>query len=236
MLAFGACFYKKKHVGGDPPYTFFYREDIMGFSLLPKEGNFFELFDKLAATAVEASQHFSATVSSGRFDEETVSKMRIIEHDGDELTHKIFDLLNKTFLTPFDREDIHALANEMDSIIDMLNTITNRLKIYHLSGVNEDLVQFALVIEKSVSATAGAVAGLRNTKNPNATQDACIEINRLENVGDTMRDNMLEKLFETAKDPFYLIKWKEIYQYSETVLDICEDVANVVESILVKQA
>jgi len=208
----------------------------MGFSLLPKEVNFFELFDKLAAVAVEASKHFSETVSNGRFDEETVSRMRTIEHEGDERTHKIIEQLNKTFITPFDREDIHSLANELDSIIDMLNTITNRLKIYKLHGVNDDLVQFALVIEKSVAATANAVKGLRNTKTPKATYGFCMEINRLENVGDTMRDNMLEKLFETAKDPFYLIKWKEIYQYSETVLDICEDVANVVSSILVKQA
>ena len=208
----------------------------MGFSFLPKEGNFFELFDKLAVTAVEESKHFSATVASGRFDEETVSKMRDIEHRGDDLTHNIIDQLNKTFITPFDREDIHALANELDSIIDMLNTITNRLKIYKLSGVNNELVEFSMVIEKSVMATASAVEGLRNAKNPKATHDACVEINRLENVGDTMRDNMLAKLFEEAKDPFYLIKWKEIYQYSETVLDICEDVSNVVESILVKQA
>lgn len=208
----------------------------MGFSLLPKEVNFFELFDKLANTAVVASKYFSEVVSKGVFDEESISKMKEIEHEGDELTHRIIEQLNRTFITPFDREDIHELANKMDNVIDMLNTILNRCKIYKLSGVNNELLQFASVIEKSVRAMGGAVEGLRNSKKPQTVLDACIEINRLENVGDTMRDQMLTKLFENATDPFYVIKWKEIYQYSETVLDHCEDVANVLESILVKQA
>ncbi|MGL4369369.1 MAG: DUF47 domain-containing protein, partial [Spirochaetota bacterium] len=88
----------------------------MGFSLLPKEVNFFELFDKLANTAVIAAKHFSDVVSKGKFDEETVSKRKEIEHEGDEYTHRIIEMLNKTFITPFDREDIHELANELDNV------------------------------------------------------------------------------------------------------------------------
>lgn len=209
----------------------------MAFRLLPKEFNYFELFDKLAATAVEAAHVFAGFAEQGRFDEVAIAEVRDIEHKGDELTHGIIQQLNITFITPFDREDIHQLAIEMDDIIDMINTMTRRMKIYKLSGaVNTALVGFAHVIVQSVEAVAKAVKGLSDMRKPKGTYESIIEINRLENVGDTMRDDMLEKLFETATDPLYVIKWKEIYQDAETVLDVCEDVANVVESIMVKQA
>ena len=209
----------------------------MGFSFLPKDYNFFDLFEKQANYAVDASVSFQELVSKGVFDEETLRKMHEIEHQGDEVTHDILNRLNKTFITPFDREDIHALAKELDDIIDMLYTIVNRLKVYHIAGTDKNLVQFASVIEESVRAVSRAVKGLRAAKNLNAVNEACVEINRLENVGDSMRDAVLAELFEAKKDdPIAVIKWKEIYQDAETVLDICEDVAHAVESILVKQA
>lgn len=208
----------------------------MAFSLFPKQVSFYDDFDKLAEVAIRASMYFQEIVAAGTFNEETVSKMREIEHEGDEITHGIFRKLNQTFITPFDREDIHALANEMDSIIDMFNTMINRMRVYRLSGVNHDLVQFSQVIEKSVRAVAAAVASLRNSKKLQTALDYCIEVNRLENVGDTMRDTTLGKLFDTSTDPIFIMKWKEIYQDAETVLDVCEDVSNVVESIVIKQA
>lgn len=208
----------------------------MAFRFLPKEFNFFELFNKQAQYAVDAAALFTELVTKGAFESEPVQKMREIEHSADDIAHDILNNLNKTFITPFDREDIHALASELDSVIDMIYTITNRMRVYKITGVNHDLVQFATVIEKSVRTLATAVEGLRDSKKPQATLDACIEVNRLENVGDTMRDAILAKLFDTASDPIYLIKWKEIFQFAEAVLDICEDVAHVVESILVKQA
>lgn len=203
---------------------------------LPKDFNFFDLFDKQADGAVAAAVQFRKMISSGALDEASLSLMREIEHNGDDVTHNILDRLNKTFITPFDREDIHALAKELDDIVDMLYTITNRMKVYKIEGVDKNLVQFASVIEDSVRAVSRAVKGMRGAKNPELISEACVEINRLENVGDSMRDNMLADLFENSKDPLEVIKWKEIYQDSETVLDICEDVAHVVQSILVKQA
>ncbi|MEN6473096.1 MAG: DUF47 family protein [Syntrophaceae bacterium] len=208
----------------------------MAFRFLPKEFNFFDLFNKQAQYAVDAAALFTSLVAKGAFAEEPVSKMREIEHQADDVAHDILNNLNKTFITPFDREDIHALASELDSVIDMIYTITNRMRVYKITGVNYDLVQFSSVIEKSVRTLATAVEGLRNSKQPQATQDACIEVNRLENVGDTMRDAILAKLFDTETNPIELIKWKEIFQFAEAVLDICEDVAHIVESILVKQA
>lgn len=208
----------------------------MKFSIFPKETNFFDMFDQLAAIAVEAADYFYEITSKGIYNEDVVSKMQEIEHRADQITHDIIDSLNKTFITPFDREDIHALANELDSIIDMLNTMTNRLRVYRISGVNSDLVEFAEVLKKSTATVELAVKALRDTKQLLAARQHCIEINRLENVGDRMRDDILGKMFDNATDPIYLIKWKEIILDAETTLDICEDVANVIESIIVKWA
>jgi predicted phosphate transport protein (TIGR00153 family) len=204
--------------------------------LLPKEFNFFDLFDKQADCALDAAGRFKELVTRGTLEDALIQKVKDAEHQGDDLTHDILDRLNKTFITPFDREDIHALAKELDDVIDMIYTIANRMKVYKVEGIDKNLVLFAVVIEDSVRAVACAVKGLRDMKNLKSVTDACVEINRLENVGDTMRDTMLAELFENSKDPFALIKWKEIYQDAETVLDICEDVAHVVQSILVKQA
>ncbi|HNX59445.1 MAG TPA: DUF47 family protein, partial [Spirochaetota bacterium] len=138
----------------------------MAFSFIPKEVDFFALFDKLASVAVDASVYFKEITSHGQFDEDTVSKMRAIEHSGDDITHDIMKNLNVTFITPFDREDIHALANKLDNVIDMFNAMTNRMKVYRINTVNEDLVQFSQVIESSVRAVANAVAEMRNSKDP----------------------------------------------------------------------
>ncbi|MDD5568432.1 MAG: DUF47 family protein [Candidatus Omnitrophota bacterium] len=208
----------------------------MFFNLIPKEFNFFDLFEKQVSYAVEATAAFRELASKGRIDEQGIERIRLIEHQGDEVAHTIIDQLNKTFITPFDREDIHALAKELDDVIDMINTIVNRMMVYKITNVNKNLVAFASAIEESVQAVACMVRAMRNMKNAKAISESCVEINRLENVGDTMRDKVLAELFETEKDPIAVIKWKEIYQDSETVLDICEDVAHVVSSIMVKQA
>jgi len=203
---------------------------------LPKEFNFFDLFEKQASYAVAAATYFKELVSRGAIDEPSLKKMHEIEHQGDEVAHTILAQLNKTFITPFDREDIHALAKELDDIVDMVYTIVNRLTVYKVSGVNKKLVDFAAVIEESVRGVACAIRGLRTLKSSKSVAESCMEINRLENVGDTMRDKVLAELFETEKDPIAVIKWKEIYEDAETVLDICEDVAHVVETIQIKQA
>ncbi|MDD2679635.1 MAG: DUF47 family protein [Candidatus Omnitrophica bacterium] len=202
----------------------------------PKGTDFFALFEKQVGYALDAAVYFKKIVSDGVIEEKEIEKIGSIEHQGDEATHDIFNQLNKTFITPFDREDIHDLAKELDDIIDMINTIVSRLKVYKITRVDKHLMEFAVVIEESVRAVECAVKGMRNMKNYKSISDACVEVNRLENVGDEMRDKVLAELFEKEKDPITVIKWKEIYQDAETVLDICEDVAHVVDSIIVKQA
>jgi predicted phosphate transport protein (TIGR00153 family) len=208
----------------------------MAFRFFPKAFNFFDLFERQVGHAVEAAAFFKEVVARGSVSEEAISKMAAIEHQGDNVAHTIIDQLNKTFITPFDREDIYALAKQLDDIIDMVNTILSRLKVYSITNVDQNLIEFSLVIEQSVQSVAKAVGGLRNMKNTQVVSDACIEVNRLENVGDAMRDRFLSELLTTAKDPIFVIKWKDIYMEAETVLDVCEDVAHVVDSIMVKQA
>jgi uncharacterized protein len=208
----------------------------MLFKFLPKGFNFFDLFDKQVGFAVDAANYFKVLVSKGVIDEAAIEKIASIEHQGDEVAHDIFENLNKSFITPFDREDIHALAKELDNITDMINTIVSRLRIYKITTVDKNLVEFASVISESVNAVSCAVKGLRNIKNSKSIQESCVEINRLENVGDAMRDKVLAELFEKSKDPIAVIKLKEIYQDAETVLDICEDVTHVVGAIMLKQA
>ncbi len=208
----------------------------MILKFLSKDANFFDLFEKQVQYAVDAASAFKQMMSRGVIDDEALRKIRDIEHAGDDATHLIFDQLNKTFITPFDREDIHALAKELDNVIDTINTIVSRMVIYKLTAGNKNMVEFSLVIEESVSAVARVIKGMRDMRNLSQVMESCVEINRLENVGDSMRDRVFGELFETEKDPITLIKWKEIYQEAETVLDICEDVTHVVETILVKQA
>jgi len=203
---------------------------------LPKSSNFFDLFDAQAGHMITAAAFLKELAAKGSIDESSFQKMKDIEHKADKASSEILDQLNKTFITPFDREDIYALTKELDDVVDMIYTIVNRLKVYKISGVDKNLVEFASVIEQSTHQAALAVKGLRNLKNSKKILEACVETNRLENVGDSMRDLMMTELFEKVKDPIFVIKWKEIYQDAETVLDICEDVAHVVESILVKQA
>jgi len=206
------------------------------FRLFPREFSFFKLFNEQVNYGVEAAHCFKEIASKGAVDDYSLERMKHLEHQGDNAAHAIIDQLNKSFITPFDREDIHALTIEIDDINDMLNTIVSRMKIYKISGVNKRLVEFAAVIDESVRAVATAVKGLNNTKNSKSIKEACEEVNRLENVGDSMRDEFLAELFELEKDPISVIRWKDIYQYAETVLDICEDVAHKVDSILVKHA
>jgi uncharacterized protein len=208
----------------------------MAFSLLPKNKYFFVLFNNQTQVAIAAAVLFAQQASQGDFGLESVKKMRDIEHKADDIAHEIMDRLNKTFITPFDREDIQSLACSIDDVVDLIYTISNRMKVYKITQVDSHLVEFSTIIEKSVRMLALAVEGLIDTSKPQTVLDACIEVNRLENIGDTMRDEILGELFETTTDAIHLIKWKEIYQFTEEVLDLCEDAVHVVESIMVKQA
>jgi uncharacterized protein Yka (UPF0111/DUF47 family) len=202
----------------------------------PKDFNFFDFFDKEMSYAEEACDLFKGIAAKGEVGTEDREKMREIEHSGDKMAYAIIEHLNKTFITPFDREDIHTLAKKLDDVNDMLNTIVSRMKVYKIKEPNKLLIEFSEIIEKAVCALGVAVRGLRDTKHMNKVVEACKQVSAYESEGDKLRDNALGWLVDNEKDPIEFIKWKEIYQEAETVLDICKVVGHVVETILVKQA
>lgn len=201
---------------------------------LPREDKFFDLFDKQAENLVRAAEYYHKLVEEGDFSPENVRKMHEFEHQGDELTHTTINKLNETFITPFDREDILALANRMDDIMDNIYLLTNRFSLYKISHPTSYSKKMAVTIEQTTKALRHTLAALRNKKHMKRTQEYCVEINRLENEGDVLRDEALSDLFKNEKDPIMVIKQKELYEIAETTTDFCEHVANLVESILVK--
>ncbi|HAH31667.1 MAG TPA: DUF47 domain-containing protein [Elusimicrobia bacterium] len=206
----------------------------MAINFLPKELKFFDFLSLQADNIIKAAECFKYSVKKGVFDEETVKKIKDYEHEGDTLAHEIVDMLNRTFITPIDREDIYSLANTLDDILDMINSMSNRIKLYKLNADEEYMVQFADTIEQSTRALTNAVKHMHDTKRARRVLDHCIEVNRLENLGDQIREKAISHLFETEKDPIMVIKWKEIYEVAEGTLDTCEHVAKVIEAILVK--
>ena len=207
----------------------------MAFNLFPREDRFFDLFDKQGFGMIKAAGYFKEIVAKGNFDEIEILRMHDIEHECDVITYDIVELLNKTFITPFDREDIHALAYEIDDIVDMIYCITKKIRLYKIHEINIDLLQFSDYIQQAVNALAKAMNGLRHIKNVRPILDNCKEVNKLESLGDQLKDAIIGKFLDNNPDPINFIKWKEIFEGTETLLDICESVTKVIESILVKQ-
>jgi uncharacterized protein len=208
----------------------------MGFSFLPKEFEFFDMFDELSSHCINASKQFQEMMNKTVFDENDVKKVKEIERTADKIVFSIVEKLDKTFITPFDREDIHALAHELDSVIDLVLKVCNHMKIYKISEINPKFKNEARLIERSISALNKAVNGLRNMKEPKTVQRYCNEVNVIEDEGDQLRNEVMEELFGEHNDAIYIMKWKDIFQFAEKVLDQCDDVAKIIESILVKQA
>ena len=202
--------------------------------LLPKEDKFFDLFDRQAENLVRAAEFYNKAITEANLSPENVREMHEFEHYGDEMTHAIINTLNETFITPFDREDILALANRMDDIVDNLYLLINRFYLYKITAPTEYSKKLAGTIDHAIKELTKAVATLRSNKHMKDTLRHCVEINRLENEGDVLRDEAISSLFANEKDPIMVIKQKELYEIAEVTTDFCEHVANMVESILVK--
>ena len=207
----------------------------MAFSLIPKEEKFFEMFEMQAGHNVEAAKVFKELVQKYSIESPAFEKLRDIEHEADITTHEIIDKLNRTFVTPFDREDIHALASEFDDVVDLIQSNAMRMQLYRVTSVTDDLVQLADILWQATENVRKAAIELKNPEKTRRLFDYCIEVNRLENSGDHVLGVALGKLFDGNPDPLNVIKWKEIYEVTETAIDKCEDVVNIIEGIVVKQ-
>lgn len=207
----------------------------MAFSFIPREEKFFDLFEAQAAHNVEAATLFRALSQKWDLKSPVFEKLKEIEHEADISTHEVMDKLNRTFVTPFDREDIHALASEMDDVVDLIQSISSRMQMYQVDHSSHELEQMAEILYYATENVRKAVASLKDPSKPRRILDYCIEINRLENAGDLMLETAIGNLFKGKPDPLEVMKWKEIYETTEQAIDKCEDIANVIESILVKQ-
>jgi predicted phosphate transport protein (TIGR00153 family) len=203
--------------------------------LFPKEIDFFELFDRAATNLTKATSVLVALMENFHTLEERSKEIYEIEQDGDMLTHDIMRKLNKTFITPIDREDIHALASRMDDILDLIWGGVDRMLVFKITAPTQEAIEIAKDLHMTTEVVQKTIKELRG-KNYSHVQEHCIEINRLENRIDRVFRDALGKLFDDIKDPLLIIKWKEIYEHFENASDRCEDVANVLEGIVLKNA
>src|SRR4051812_5458194 len=201
--------------------------------LVPRDKKFFDLFADMANNMVEGAKLLKAILEDFQNVEARVQKLHDIEHKGDELTHSVLVKLHQTFITPFDREDIHALASAMDDVLDYLHAAGERLVMYKITNAPSQAIALAEVIIKQSTELQKAVSMLDKH---DAVLDRCVEINRLENEADTLARTALAALFEREKDPITLIKQKELIEVLETATDKAEDAANILESVVLKSA
>jgi uncharacterized protein len=201
--------------------------------LLPQEKSFFDAFVELAKNVHEASGVLLRLLK--HYDDAPALAVKIedLEHTGDTLTHQLLRRLNKTFITPFDREDLHELASKIDDVLDLIEAAANGLILYRVTEVRPGMVRLAEIVH---AATEQMLQALRILEKQHHILDYCIEINRLENEADVVSRKMIADLFDQEKDPILIIKWKEIIETLEFATDKCEDVANVIETITMKNA
>jgi hypothetical protein len=206
------------------------------FSMIPKEAAFFELFERAANNVHQGAVQLVEFLE--KFDDgaERAKQIKELEHAGDQLTHQTILLLNKTFITPFDREDIHELACRLDDILDLTDTAANRIVLYRIAAPTEDARKLARCLQRATAIIVEALGLLRDAKHTEAILQKCIAIHTQENEADQTLQHALAALFENGLDPREIIKWKDIYQEIETATDRCEDVANVLEAIGLKNA
>lgn len=204
--------------------------------LIPREEKFFDLFEELINKIEEGGELFLDMVEHYEYSEQKIAKLKVMEQEADVITHRTYEKMHKTFLTPIDREDIYALVNKMDSILDMIEASAARMSLYKVKVPAKEIIDQAKILNKAIKKVKYIVHAMKNMKNAKMILDACVEINTLENEGDIVMRMTMTRLFEQEKDPIELIKWKEIFERIEEAIDVCEDVANVVEGIVLKYA
>lgn len=202
--------------------------------LFPREETFLPQFARGAAVILEAARVLDALAAAPVLDDERAVRIKQLEHQGDQIAHETFDLLNRTWITPIDREDIHVLVRNLDDVLDYIDAAAARIVLYRIASTTPELKKITSIIVQSAEAIQKAMALLSDLKHSKQILEACVEINRLENEADTVAQLAIGRLFAEAKDPIEVMKWKEIYDFVEGATDRCEDVANTLEAIVIK--
>lgn len=202
--------------------------------LFTKDEKFFQMFGQMSRHILEAAEILQQMMRTPTGDlQECATRIKDLEHKGDELTHRVIEELNKTFITPIDREDIHDLSTALDDVLDLIDSTAMRLVLFRITESIPELPEMSVVLLSQVKEIAGAVSRLQDNDH---VIERCIEINRLENDADRLFQSAIAHLFEDVRDAIEVIKRKEIIETLEHATDKAEDVANVLETIMVKNA
>lgn len=204
--------------------------------LLPKSEDFFQYFDAAARCIVEGAGLLNEIVARPDRAADLARQIRDLEHKADETTHETIRKLHTTFITPFDREDIHSLISRLDDIMDAIHMAASRIVLFEIRVLPDDLEALTALLQKAAQTMSGALGKFKDLKHADETMKEVIEINRIENEGDVAFRAGLANLFKDVKDPIEVVKLKDVYEVVETAIDRCEDVANVIEGVLVKFA
>lgn len=207
------------------------------FSFLrPKQNEFFLQFEKQAVLCVEGSKLLEKLLADPTGLEEQARRIKQLEHEADEVAHQTIDMVHATFVTPLERGDILRLVSRIDDVVDLIEATSQRLALYDIHEIRDEAREMARVLTIACEDMKRAIAGLADLKNPDAIRKACVDINKRENEADTIHRLAIARLFKEATDPLYVIKWKEIFETIEGATDRCEDVANLVDSIVVENS
>jgi uncharacterized protein len=206
------------------------------FGLIPKEEKFFAMFREMTKKILEGAELLKDMLDNFQDPAESQHKIKDVEHEGDQLTHQLINKLNQSFITPFEREDIYALTSALDDILDLIDASANHIITYRANKTTPAAKALAFIILQSCRTVDKAVTALEGKAEHEHIREFCVEINSLENEADRVCRDAIADLFDNEKDPIEIIKWKEIYKNLETVTDKCEDAANILESVVVKNA
>jgi uncharacterized protein len=204
------------------------------FNLLPRDTVFFDLFERIAKHIIDSTKHLQRLAREFPRIDGPIELIRKAEHEADDVAHQTLHRLDRTFITPFDREDIHTLVNEMDDIVDAVDALVKRMPLFHITNMPTGFVKQTAVLVAAAEALAKAVGMLRTTHKLSDLSECLIEIHHQESIGDDNHHAAMSELFSGQTDALEVLKWKELYDYIENAIDGCEDVGNTLERIVLK--
>jgi uncharacterized protein len=204
------------------------------FNLLPKDTVFFDLFENISKRVMSSAVHLQKLGKDFPKVDAAIQLIRNEEHEADDLAHTALDRLDRTFITPFDREDIHALIGELDDIVDAIDALAKRFPLFHVKYMDPYFVKQTDLLVQATQVVDKAVQTLRKSRKLSELSGTLIEIHRLESIGDDNHHAAMSELFSGKIDTLEVIKWKELFDYIENAIDGCEDVGNTLERIVLK--
>ncbi len=203
--------------------------------LIPQDKVFFDLFERQVAIVAESANQLVALTENFTNVKEKRHAIELLEHQGDQVTHDIYETLNQTFITPLDPEEISKLASALDDILDYIDGSAEKMLYYGIESTDSPIIELSKLIRLSVIEIEGAIKNIRAISNPKYIEERCIEVNRLENLADDVLAHAIMDLFKT-NDAITIIKYKDIYEHLEVATDYCEDVANVLSDIAIRHS